>query len=319
MQNALISLILPVYNVEQYIDKCMESVLNQTYFNLEILLIDDGSKDSSSEKCEFYAKKDVRVKVFHKENGGLSDARNYGIRKAEGEYIICIDSDDYVDFDYVEYLYDLIKKYHTQMAIAQHRVVFSNGSVNDYGKEGDELLGNKTCIERMCYHDIIDTSAWSKIYAKSLFEDIEYPVGRLFEDIGTTYKLMLKSGEIAVGYESKYNYIVRQNSIVNAGYNPKKLDLLEMTDDMAEDVLDKYPDLEDAVFRRQVYARISTLNQMAGVDIPEKKEIIQYIRRNGGRVLSDPKAPKRDKVAIILIKISYKLYCKCWEKVNKRK
>lgn len=114
MKENLISVILPIYNVSDYLDRCMKSVINQTYKNIEIIMVDDGSTDDSALKCDEYKEKDDRIVVFHKENGGLSDARNYGIKRASGNYITCIDSDDFIDLDYIEYLYNLINKYNAK-------------------------------------------------------------------------------------------------------------------------------------------------------------------------------------------------------------
>ncbi len=311
----LISVILPIYNVKSYLPKCMNSIFSQTYKNLEIIMVDDGSTDGCDKLCEEYIEKDNRVRVFHKKNGGLSDARNYGIERANGEYITCIDSDDYVDNDYVEYLYGLILNYKTKMSICQHRVVFDNGKIDEKGSHGDESLTNKCCIERMLYHDVIDTSAWAKLYHKSLFETVRYPVGKLFEDIATTYRLMLQCETIAVGYESKYYYIMRSNSIVNGKFNPKKLDLLDMTDAMGIDVIKEYPDLERAVLRRRVYARFSTLNQLIDVNnvLKERQDIIRFIKNNDIKVIKDNKTPKRDCVAIILLRLGYPVYSTVWK------
>lgn len=311
----LISVILPIYNIKSYLRKCMKSILAQTYTDLEIIMVDDGSTDGCDKVCDSYAEIDSRVRVFHKKNGGLSDARNYGIKRANGEYITCIDPDDYVDKDYVYYLYSLVVKYNTKMSICQHRVIFDDGRIDEKGSSGDECLSDKCCIERMLYHDVIDTSAWAKLYHKSLFETVEYPVGRLFEDIATTYKLMLQCPQIAVGYESKYNYIIRSNSIVNGRFNPKKLDLLEMTDNMGRDVLAVYPELKKGVLRRRVYARFSTLNQLIGVDNvdDERKKIIFFIKKNAAKVNRDPKTPRRDRAAIMLLRIGYPVYSAMWK------
>lgn len=314
MKENLISVILPIYNVSDYLDRCMKSVINQTYKNIEIIMVDDGSTDDSALKCDEYKEKDDRIVVFHKENGGLSDARNYGIKRASGNYITCIDSDDFIDLDYIEYLYNLITKYNVKMSICQHRVLYSNGKVKEFGKSGEEILSSKKCLERMLYHDVIDTSAWAKLYDRSLFSNVEYPKGKLFEDIATTYKLMLQCNEIAVGYESKYNYLVRRDSIVNCSFNPKKFDLLEMTDKMADDVLKIYPDLKKAVLRRQVYARFSTLNQMLNVPNFEKerKAIIDFITKYAHDVAYDSKTPMRDRMAILLLRLNYNIYQTVW-------
>lgn len=314
MKENLISVILPIYNVSDYLDRCMKSVINQTYKNIEIIMVDDGSTDDSALKCDEYKEKDDRIVVFHKENGGLSDARNYGIKRASGDYITCVDSDDFVDLDYIEYLYSLITKYNVKMSICQHKVLYSNGKVKEFGKSGEEILSSKKCLERMLYHDVIDTSAWAKLYDRNLFSNVEYPKGKLFEDIATTYKLMLQCNEIAVGYESKYNYLVRRDSIVNCSFNPKKFDLLEMTDKMADDVLKIYPDLKKAVLRRQVYARFSTLNQMLNVPNFEKerKAIIDFITKYAHDVAYDSKTPMRDRMAILLLRLNYNIYQTVW-------
>lgn len=314
MYKPLISVILPIYNIEKYINKCMKSIFLQTYKNLEIIMVDDGSTDNCGMLCEEYAKNDNRIVIYHKENGGLSDARNYGIEHAHGEYITCIDPDDYVDSDYIEYLYYILKKYNTCMSICQHRIYYDNGSMKDKGSKGDENIQTKMCLERMLYHDVIDTSAWAKLYKRSLFNTVKYPKGRIFEDIATTYALMMQCETIAVGYESKYNYIFHNNSIVNGKFNHNKFDLIDMTDRMALDMMQKYPDLVKAIMRRRVYSRISTLNQMLNADgfEEERKKILDFIAVNKEIILKDPKAPRRDKAAIMLLRISYKLYRACW-------
>jgi len=310
----LISIILPIYNIKRYLFVCMESLFNQTYKNIEFLMVDDGSTDGCDKLCDEYLLKDNRIRVFHKKNGGLSDARNYGIERANGEYITCVDPDDYVDNDYIEYLYSLIKKYGTKMSICQHRVHYNSGSIKEKGTFGDEVIKTEKCLERLLYHDVIDTSAWAKLYQRDLFKNVKYPKGKIFEDIATTYALMFQCNEIAVGYESKYNYIFHNNSIVNGTFKPNKFDLVEMTDKMGIDVIKKYPKLKDAVMRRRVYARLSTINQMLNVDEynKERSELIKFVNKNRNNVMFNRKVPKRDKAALILLAISYKLYRFCW-------
>lgn len=318
--HVLVSVIVPVYNVEKYLDRCMKSILGQTYSNLEIILVDDGSIDKSSIICDKYKEIDERVRVIHKDNGGLSDARNVGIDISTGNYITFIDSDDSVERDMIEYLLQLIKRYNTKMAICSHNVVFYEGEfIKSLGNNKEEILSAKECIEKMLYHKNVDTSAWAKLYHSSLFNDIKYPKGKLFEDIGTTYKFFLKSKFIACGYKSKYNYYVRSNSIVTGNFSIRKLDLLEMTDRMGEDVLSIFPELEKSVLRRRIYARFSTLNQMINVVNykKEKKEIISFIKRNGYKILLNFSVPIRDKVAIILLYINEHLYEFCWKKIKK--
>ena len=315
----LISVILPIYNVEEYLPRCINSVRKQTYQNLEIILVDDGSPDNCPAICDEMAKQDDRIKVLHKRNGGLSDARNAGAGIATGEYITFIDSDDYVTNDYVEYLYSLIEKYHTRMALCTHTVVFENGEKIVYGDGSDESLSTETCLEHMLYDDVINTSAWAKLYEAEMVRKFPYPVGKLFEDIATTYKFFIECGTIACGYKSQYFYMLRSTSIVFQKFNSKKFELLEMTDQMAAEVLQCYPNLKIALERRKVYARFSTLNQLQNVKEhrKEKKELISYIKEHKQCIVKNPKAPRRDKIALFILELGYPLYRICWKIAGK--
>ena len=314
MKQPLISVILPVYNVEAYLESCVESLLAQTYENLELLIVDDGSGSVCAELCDALKNRDARIVVFHKPNGGISDARNFGVELARGEYLTFVDPDDRVDEDYVSYLFGLIGQYGTRMSVCQHWVHQPNGHVDALGGEGSDLLDAKTCIRRMLYHDGIDTSVWGKLYRRDLFDGVRYPVGKLFEDMGVTYQLFLRSGEIAVGWEMKYHYLIRANSIVTAQFNPHKLDLLEMTDRMAAEVTALWPDLAPAALRRQVYARFSTLNQTIGAEGElHREEMIRFIRAHQSDVLRDPDAPRRDKLAIRALSMGFGAYQAFWK------
>lgn len=222
----LITIIIPVYKVEEYIHKCVNSVLNQTYNNLEIFLVDDGSPDNCGEICEDYSKKDHRIKVIHKNNGGLSDARNVAIDIANGEYITFVDSDDYVSKDYIEVLYELIEKYQCKISVSaflKFKEDYQFIDKNEIIKEN--LFSCEDAIKEMFYQRKFDTSAWAKLYHKSLFSDgIRYPKGLLYEDLATTYKLFLKSDKIAFSNKKTYFYLIRSNSIEGSSFSPKKIE-----------------------------------------------------------------------------------------------
>ena len=319
----LVSVILPIYNVEKYLNRCLDSVVKQTYRNLEIILVDDGSTDNSGAISERYAETDERITVYHKKNGGLSSARNYGIDRCNGEYITFIDSDDYVENDYVSYLFELLNNQTYKLSICSIYNDFEeSGRIVDNGDHTKRILSAKEAIEMMCYHDLVDTCAYAKMYHRNLFSDVRYPEGKLFEDIGTTYLLLDQNEAISCGFESKYHYVIRSNSIVTGQYNPRKLDLLEMTDKMAGYVTSKYPDLKGAVSRRRVYARFSTLNQLLDTkgDKDTKNEIISFIKVNAPSVLKDPKAPKRDKAAYYMLCFGlpvYKLFWNAYKVIKK--
>ena len=313
----LISVIVPVYGVEKYIEKCLKSIINQTYENLEIILVDDGSKDKSGIICENYANKDKRIKVFHKKNGGLSDARNYGIEHSKGEYLTFIDSDDYIEDDYVEYLYSLIKEGYKMSICSLYVEYTSNGKIVNKGNGKEIVISGKKCIEKMCYHDEVDTCAYAKLMHRSLFQKVRYPKGKIFEDIGTTYLLFDQCEEVICGFIPKYYYVIRENSIVTSEFNIKKLELIEMTDKMAHYVDTKYPELKGATLRRKGYAYFSTLNQMLDVTdkryLEKRKQIVKYLRKNSIKIIKNRKTPNRDRIAYLCLLLGFNIYKIFWK------
>ena len=321
----LVSIIIPIYKVEKDLKRCIESVLNQTYQNIEIILVDDGSPDNCPKICEDYKIKDSRIKVIHKKNGGLSDARNAGIEIAQGEYITFIDSDDYVTEDYVEYLYKLIVKYKADISICSHDAVYINDIKRFRTDCNEAIMNSEIALKKMLYHQNYDVSAWAKMYKLDLFNEIRYPVGRLFEDAATTYKLIDKSKKIAYGSESKYKYIIRPNSIVTSKFNDSKLDLIISTNEMCDFIEKRYYNLQQASIRRRVYANLSTLRLMNNIGEEykaKKEEIIKTIKKYSSVVLKDKKAPKRDKIAILAISINSTMFDTLWriyEKISGRR
>lgn len=317
----LISIVIPVYNVQDFLEECLKSVINQTYTNLEVILIDDGSTDASSDICKRYVQVDSRVYLYRQDNQGLSAARNQGIKLSTGKYIMFVDSDDFITEDCVSFLYRLIKDNfnHCKMSMCSHYVL-KNGRMRALGDNSQGLMDAKDCIRDMCYRNIVDTSAWAKLYDKTLFADISFPVGLKFEDIGTIYKLFIKSGVVAYSFKPKYYYRIRANSITTNNFSMSKLDLIVNTDKMAEEVLQLYPELAKAVLCRRVYSRFSTLNQMTNLDTYTeiKQNIINFIKENSLNILIDNKVSLHDKVAIGLLLINIRLYEYIWRKIKNR-
>lgn len=312
----LITVVVPIYKVEKYLKKCIDSIIKQTYKNLEIILVDDGSPDKCPQICDEYAKKDSRIKVIHKENGGLSDARNVGIDIAKGEYITFVDSDDYIDPEYIELLYKTIKKDKSDMAISSHKVIYENGTVLEKATKEESILKPKEVLKRILYDDGIDLSAWAKLYKIELFKEIRYPKGRLFEDAATTYKLVDKCEKISIISRSTYNYIIRGNSITNINFSEKKMDLIISTEEMCNYIKKKYPDLEEAANRRLMYACLSTLTQLVKSNEKNEnaeKKLYGYIKQNSKMILRDKNVPKRDKIAIISTKFGLGFYKIIWK------
>lgn len=324
MVKCLISVVIPVYNVEAYLDRCIKSVLNQTYDNLQIILVDDGSKDESGKICENYMKIDSRILVIHQENQGLSGARNTGIKSAKGDYITFIDSDDYIENDYIEYLFDLATKYNAEISICTHRAIYETGLELSRESDKEFVMNKEEALKNMLYYQDFDVSAWAKLYEKDLFKNVCFPIRRYYEDAATTYKLIDLSNKIAFGGQSKYNYMIRNNSIVNNNNYKSKLDLIKSTEEMCGYINENYPNLKQASKRRLVYANLSTLRQIIDYDDNQSdvKKIINTVRNTGVSLLFYNDVHIRDKFGIIsclfgneMFKYSWKLY----EKISKRK
>ena len=301
MENPLISIIVPCYNVERYLPKCVDSILNQTYKNLEVWLVDDGSPDRCGEICDEYARKDLRVKVIHKKNGGLSDARNVAIDVATGSYIICIDSDDHVTFDHVETLYNLVKTYKVDFAASQFKEEPEGTEITlNSTKTVEKKLCMYDAIETMFYQDMFETSAWGKIYSRSLFDDgIRYPKGKLYEDLPTTYKLIERAGDVAVTSKQTTYYLIRKNSIQGESFSERKNSILEIGDQLFEHFKPSNKKMYNAVCCRMLSAYFNIFFQM---ERGNKWESVYWNRicNLRSKVLFNGRARKKARIAALV-------------------
>lgn len=225
--NCKVSVVVPIYNVEVYLARCIDSILKQTYSNLEIILVDDGATDGSGEIVDRYASLDNRIIPIHKSNGGLSDARNAGIDVATGEYICFVDSDDLIHPQYVETLLGLCVR--NNCDVAQCR--FESSSVETFSE--DNGTGEVTFYDSMGILNAIYSAlnvetivAWNKLYKRELFEQIRYPKGRIHEDEATSYKVFYKAQKVARIDKVLYLYYQNAGSITKKTYSLKRLDIL---------------------------------------------------------------------------------------------
>ena len=218
----MISVIVPVFNIEQYLEKCIESIVNQTYRNLQIILVDDGSTDKSGEICDAYAQKDSRIKVIHKQNGGLSDARNYGLEKAEGDLLSFIDGDDWIHPQMYEIMTDAIEKNSADMAVCQYQQTDEKSFLRriDTSRLSYTIVSGTRAMTDMSN---IYPMAWNKLYRREIFDNLRYPVGKLHEDEYVIHKIFRKTDKIAITEESLYFYEVREGSITS-GINIKRIE-----------------------------------------------------------------------------------------------
>lgn len=241
-----ISIIVPVYNVEEYLEKCVMSLVNQTLQDIEIVLIDDGSPDNCGKICDDFACKDSRVKVLHKANGGLSSARNAGVKIAKGDFLMFVDSDDWVEPNFCETALDKLEKYDVDILSFGYNWIKSDGSIKEMSTDKDKILSSEKGIEELItLKDVIYNLPCNKIYKAKLFEGIEFPDGKLYEDQGTTYKLFHKAKSIAVIIDRLYNYIQRGNSIQGGRLKKPKgyYDRLCLWEERHQFVKENYPKL----------------------------------------------------------------------------
>lgn len=232
----LISVVVPIYKVEQYLSRCVDSIINQTYANLDIILVDDGSPDKCGVICDDYASKDSRIRVIHKENGGLSDARNAGMAIANGELITFIDSDDYVALNMIEHLLCLLNEHDADITICAYQPVsdatLSPDKLPPADSDGNTVVtmtGSEALEAFFTFKHYAPVSAWAKLYKTRLFTEtgIRYPFGLINEDEYTTYKIFYHSAKVIYTDRTLYYYYLRDGSIMGVSYSEKHLDIIK--------------------------------------------------------------------------------------------
>ena len=222
-----ISVIVPIYKVEQYLDCCVRSIVEQTYANLEIILVDDGSPDNCPAMCDAWAARDVRIKVIHKENGGLSDARNAGLAVATGELISFIDSDDWIEPTFYEELLGAMRTADAEVAACATNFVAEDGEVLRVRQAAPVPMGKPEALRRLVLEDGVYQTVWNMLYCREVMDGILFEKGRYNEDEFWTYQVLDRIGSLATVQEPLYNYRQRGTSIIGTGYNIRRLDGLE--------------------------------------------------------------------------------------------
>jgi len=263
MIGKLVSIIIPVYNVEAYVEKCIESVKSQSYSQLEIILVDDGSTDESGVYCDRQAVSDSRIKVIHKKNGGLSDARNAGLDIATGEYIFFADSDDYIKSDAIGKLVEQLEQDDCDVVACGIEMVWDDETLNrPFTAETSGMWDGRQAVLEMQRNNTICSVAWNKLYRASLWKDIRFPVGKLHEDEYTTYKILYKSGRVEFIPDMLYCYYQRSTGI-NAG----------ATRDDRDDHI-------NAFYERYMFFKNAGDEEIAEWSLVKYLEYIKYIYRN---------------------------------------
>ena len=313
-----ISVIVPVYNVEQYLERCVDSIINQTYTNLEIILVNDGSTDNSGKLCDELAKKDERIRVIHKENGGLSDARNRGIDEANSDLVGFIDSDDYIDSDMYEVLLKNLNNTDADLSMCALYDVYNNTPEAKVANKETWELSSEQAIKMVMEAKILSVTAVNKLYRKSLFSELKFEVGKIAEDAFIMIKLLDKCEKIVATNEKKYYYVHRENSITTQKFSTKFLNVIEAYEQNSNIILEKYPKLKDVAQTRMSWAYFYVLDRLLLDDNYNDKELenklISYLKNHRKDILNDPLFTKGRKIGFITLLLNRNLYRKLIEK-----
>ena len=309
-----ISIIVPVYNVEAYLERCVESILKQTYTNLEILLVNDGSTDKSGELCDKLALRDHRIRVIHKENGGLSDARNRGIDEASSKLIGFIDSDDYIDEDMYETLYRQMVASKADLSMCGHYDVYHQIPEKQVAEIKTWELMPEEAIKMVMEAKILSVTAVNKLYKKALFEQLRFRIGKIAEDAFIMVDLIHQCSKVVATNEKKYYYVHRENSITTQKFSLKFLNVIEAYEQNAKIISENYPDLYDVAIMRLNWAYFYVLDRLlVDNDFKDKvleDRLISYLKKNKKSILMDSRFTRARKMSFLALCLSRKLYLK---------
>lgn len=312
MENALISVVIPVYNTEQYVGRCIESVINQTYKNLEILLIDDGSTDGSNDICKDFSTEDDRIRLLVQGNQGLSGARNTGIAHARGKYIFLLDSDDYLEINALDILLDEMIATDSDIACCAARLVFEDGASEPYTREERFLLNKEEALFHCMFCDTVGSIAWGKLYKANLFDNIKYPYGRRSEDEFVTYQLVEKAERVVYTGMYLYNYFQRKSGLVQSGETEKHLDFfdawLERKVFLRKRGYDELADRTGELIVREAYRRIFQIQDEKRLKILHKAvSLVQAEVWQFGKLSMSVRLKMQVKILIMTVYMKWKL------------
>lgn len=284
-----ISVIVPIYRVEKYLARCLDSILNQSFRDLEVILVDDGSPDRCGKICDEYAERDSRIRVIHKENGGLSSARNAGLDIARGEYVAFVDSDDTITPDCYEKMLRCAQSYDAPMVCAGRWNVIESTGENLPGlcPQKEEVVTGVELTRRIFTWQNVDSAAWDKLYCRNLLDGIRYPLGVWSEDVPTTFRIALKAGRAVLCPERVYCYLQREGSITNSRVSEKTFHFSDHAEKILPWIRQAYPEL---IMEARYLRTRSLLHNVKTLDLaqPEDRE------RFRERYLTSRKALRRE-------------------------
>ena len=312
----MISVIVPIYNVEKYLNRCIDSIVTQTYKKLEIILVNDGSTDNCPQICDEWAKKENRIRVIHKKNGGLSDARNVGVKNATGEYISFVDSDDWLAKDVYQKLIDNIQLTEADIVACGVEMVWEE---DNHSKkltlDGDWILEKEEALIAIIDETILKQPVWYKLYRRNVISEIMFEVGKCHEDVFWSYRAIANAKTVSIIEDVGYYYFQRKGSIMGSTYSLKRLDAIEAKC-IRQDFLEKhFPQIKKKGICDLWLSCIYNGQQAIECLMTEEKAIVfdflETVRKKYPISLNDlQELPWKQKVWIIIAKISLKLVCK---------
>ncbi|MBY3623492.1 glycosyltransferase [Acinetobacter sp. CUI P1] len=314
-----ISIIVPIYKVQDYLAKCINSILSQSFEDFELILVNDGSPDNCAEICNHYSKIDSRIVVLNKQNGGLSDARNFGINIAKGNYIGFIDSDDWIEPDMYEVLHRLILKYNADIAVCGHYEVENKKIINNEGfSNALNHYNSSQAVAKLLDDDdnVIHHFAWDKLYKRDLFKKVRYPVGKYYEDIFTTHKLLINSSKVVSINSPKYYYLKRNDSITGLMNTEKLYDKFCASLELYKNIKVsnyEYAKLNDIALDKVVKDGIALINFQLRLKEESDcndyyKNVKLFFKKNITRILLNKSMKKEMKIAGLLLFMNDKIY-----------
>lgn len=319
MDAPLISVIVPIYKVERYLDRCVQSIVDQSYKHLEIILVDDGSPDHCPSMCDAWAARDSRIKVIHKENGGLSDARNAGMAIAGGEYIGFIDSDDYIAPAMYQLLLERLQVDGSDISACGVDMVYEDGSAHQMLTPEDScVLSAEAAVEAVVRESWLKQPVWYKLYKAELVRDIGFPVGKYHEDIFWTWQAVARAQKVSIFDTPCYYYVQRSGSIMAEKYTPRRLDAIEAKQQRLAFLIKEYPRISEYA-RKDLAFSCMYHGQLAirDLDVSGRKAVLAKLKA----VLKEStgccgKMPATHKCWLLLAKLNMNICCKLRNKLG---
>ena len=313
-----VSVIIPFYNVESYIAKCLQSVSQQTFRDFEVILVDDGSNDNSASICKRFTENDSRFRLYSKQNEGVAQARNFGLEKAEGDFITFIDSDDIAHPELLKIMTENACKHNAEISIVGHKIFFGDSTPKRKAHAQICIFSPEEAIENALYQKDINNAMWGKLFMKSLFDDIRFPANRIYEDLAVFYLLFERAKSIVATKDTLYFYRKREGSYIQT-FTPQRTDVLDITDQLCDYMQRHHHELTSAANDRKLSANFNILwlsNIHKCQDEHLNKRCWQNIIKLRLESLANPQVRIKNKLGVLVSFLGLKatiLIAKCFK------